>query len=78
MGETTRTVVQGSGRLTPEEHNALQNEAMKAWQSGDRLSKNLTIHNVRYINRKKAEMLRQKQDNSAVMKKRGGTFKGTF
>jgi len=74
----SKTVVQGSGTLTPEEHNALQNEAMKAWQSGNRLSKNLSIHKAAYISRKKAEMLRQKQDNSAVMKKRGGTFKGTF
>ena len=74
----SKTVVQGSVRLTPAEHNALQNEAMKAWESGDRLSKNLSIHNARYITRKKAEMLRKKQDNSAVMKNRGGTFKGTF
>ncbi len=72
----SETVVQG--RLTPEEIASLQGEAMQAWESGDRLSKNLSVHRTRYVNRKKVEMLREKQDNSAVMKNRGGTFKGTF
>ena len=72
----SKTVVQGT--LTPEEIGSLQREAMQAWESGDRLSKDLSIHRTRYVNRRKAEILREKQDNSAVMKKRGGTFKGTF
>jgi|TARA_A200000159_G_scaffold145449_1_gene151043 hypothetical protein len=61
--------VQGS--LTPEETAALQREAMQAWESGDRLSKNLSMHRTRYVQRKTAERLQQTQN-----KRNGGMVKG--
>jgi hypothetical protein len=42
--------------MTPQEIQALQQEAMDAWKSGDRLSNNLTMHRSRYVARKRAEL----------------------
>ena len=58
--------------MTPQEIQALQQEAMDAWQSGDRLSKNLTMHRTRYVARKRAEIEASKNKNTGTKDYRKG------
>jgi hypothetical protein len=58
--------------MTAQEIQALQQEAMDAWQSGDRLSKNLTIHRTRYVARKRAEIEASKNKNTGKQDFRKG------
>jgi hypothetical protein len=58
--------------MTAEEIQALQQEAMDAWQSGNRLSKNLTIHRERYVLRKRAELEAAKNKNKGSQDFRKG------
>jgi hypothetical protein len=58
--------------MTAQEIQALQQEAMDAWQSGNRLSKNLTIHRERYVLRKRAEIEASKNKNTGKQDFRKG------
>jgi hypothetical protein len=58
--------------MTAQEIQALQQEAMDAWQSGNRLSKNLTIHRERYVLRKRAEIEASKNKNTGKQDYRKG------
>jgi len=58
--------------MTAQEIQALQQEAMDAWQSGNRLSKNLTIHRQRYVARKRAEIEAAKNKNTGTTDYRKG------
>ena len=58
--------------MTAQEIQALQQEAMDAWKSGDRLSKNLNIHRTRYVARKRAEIKASKNKNTDTTDYRKG------
>jgi len=58
--------------MTAQEIQALQQEAMDAWKSGDRLSKNLSIHRTRYVARKRAEIKASKNKNTDTTDYRKG------
>ena len=42
--------------MTPQEIQALQQEATDAWKNGNKLSSDLTLHRSRYVARKRAEL----------------------
>ena len=58
--------------MTPQEIQALQQEAMNAWKSGDRLSNNLTMHRRRYVARKRAELKAAENKNKGPQDFRKG------
>jgi len=58
--------------MTAQEIQALQQEAMDAWENGDRLSKNLSIHRTRYVARKRAEIKASKNKNTDTTDYRKG------
>jgi hypothetical protein len=58
--------------VTSQEIQALQQEAMDAWKSGDRLSNNLTMHRSRYVARKRAEIEASKNKNTGKQDFRKG------
>ncbi len=58
--------------MTPQEIQALQQEAMDAWKNGNKLSSNLTMHRSRYVARKRAELEAAKNKNAGKQDFRKG------